>query len=415
MSQNLYSLVLNQIKQAFNKHSFSNELKTIFKQPMNEITVNFSVKLDNNELKLLKGYRVQHNNLLGPFKGGLRFNENVNLDECKALSSWMTLKCALQNLPYGGAKGGVKIDPEKYSRSELEKIAKEFSKSIYLYIGTFKDIPAPDMGTNSQIMDWMVQQNQTMNSFNPHDCGMFTGKSIVCGGSLGRDEATGMGVVICIREYFKLNNIDPKNKTYIIQGFGNVGSHTSKLLTKMGLTCLAIGDNTGFYYNKNGFNIKSVDEHLEKYPNLLNYVDCTFISKNTFFKTECDIIIPAALELQIDKQFAEIINCKFIVEAANGPIDLVADEILNSKNIPIIPDILANSGGVVVSYYEWLQNTRHEYWDIHKIHQSLDSRMTKLFHDVSHYTIKNNVTMRTSAYILALKRIESVFHNKNNI
>ena len=391
---NLYTLAENQIKNAFENNNFTEELRKTFEQPLNEIIVNFPVRLDNNKIHIFKGYRVQHNNILGPFKGGLRFYYNVYLDECKALATWMTLKCSLQNIPFGGAKGGIKFDKRLYSTNEIEKISKEFCKAIYKYIGSDIDIPAPDMGTDSQIMDWMVNQYQSMNLTNQHDCAMFTGKSIACGGSLGRTVATGLGVVICIREYLKRYKINPIGLKYIIQGFGNVGSNVAILLEEMEMICIGIGDNSGYYLcnNKSGFNIKDVLKYVNNINNinpnksLEDYINNVVISKEKFFSTQCDIIVPAALELQIDKTIAEKINCKLIVEAANGPLDLDADKILDNKKIIVIPDILANSGGVIVSYFEWLQNKRSEYWCLDKVNKMLNIKMIEAFNNVYMYS-----------------------------
>tara|TARA_B100000674_G_scaffold492586_1_gene512900 strand:+ start:56 stop:1309 length:1254 start_codon:yes stop_codon:yes gene_type:complete len=412
-TENLYKLVEKQINTTIEKEDFSPELIASMQQPMNEIIVNFPVRLDNGEIKIFKGYRVQHNNVLGPFKGGLRFFHNVYLDECKALSAWMTIKCSLQNIPFGGGKGGIKFNPKDYSKPELERISKEFCRSIHPYIGTDVDIPAPDMGSNSQVMDWMVQQYQSMNHGNKHDCGMFTGKSIACGGSLGRTEATGSGVVICIREWLKKKHISPHGLTYIIQGFGNVGSNTAILLSTMGMICIGIGDHTGYYHCPEGFNVYGVQKHVSSNGSISGYSSGESVNKQEFFSLECDIVIPAALELQINKEIAENINCKLIVEAANGPIDFEADEILESRDITVIPDILANSGGVVVSYFEWLQNKRSEYWDVDRVNTSLNKRMVSSFNNVYSYSIQKSISLRLASYILSLRNIESVYKNKN--
>lgn len=418
MINNLYRLVEKQIKNAFEKEIFADELIKTFEQPKNEIIVNFPVRLDNNNIKIFKGYRVQHNNILGPYKGGLRFYHNIYLDECKALATWMTLKCSLQNIPYGGAKGGIKLDKNDYSKKELENISKEFCKAIYEYIGTDIDIPAPDMGTDSQIMDWMVQQYQSMNLNNRHDCAMFTGKSVDCGGSLGRKEATGQGVVICIKEYLKKKNLNSDGLKYIIQGFGNVGSNIAILLSEMNMICIGIGDHTGYYIcdNIDGINIQELLKEYNQRLSIKDYMEGKkyhLTDKTTFFKTNCDIIIPAALELQIDRNIAEELNCTFLVEAANGPLDLEADQILKKRNITVIPDILANSGGVIVSYFEWLQNKRSEYWQLDKVNNLLIQKMTDTFNNVYSYSIQKNISLRLSAYILALKKIEKVIQNKN--
>ena len=410
---NLYKLVENQINNALQLENFSDELKVVLKQPMNEIIVNFPVRLDDNSIKVFKGYRVQHNNILGPFKGGLRFCHDLYLDECKALASWMTLKCSLQNIPFGGGKGGIKFNPKEYSKNELMNISKGFCKAIFNYIGTNKDIPAPDMGTNSQVMDWMVEQYQSMNPCNKLDCGMFTGKSVACGGSLGRNEATGYGIMLCIRELLKKKNINPKGLKYIIQGFGNVGSNTAALLSDMGMICIGVGDHSGYYTCENGFDVIYAQKHVIKNGSFDGYQTGNKVSKEEFFSLECDIAIPAALELQINKEIAENMKCSFIIEAANGPINLDADKIFNYKNICVVPDILANSGGVVVSYYEWLQNIRSEYWTKEKVNEKLDIQMTEIFNNVYEYAQKKSVSLRNSAYVLSMRNIEEVYKNKS--
>ena len=407
MVDNLYTLAQSQLEEAYNISNIDSNIKLILDQPRNEIIINFPVKLDTGKMILLKSYRVQHNNILGPYKGGLRFNTNVNLDEVKSLALWMTLKTSLQKIPFGGAKGGIKINPNDYSETELERISRNYCKYFYNYIGRDIDIPAPDMGTNSKIMNWMSDTYQKLG--NPHKHGAFTGKSIECGGSHGRNEATGFGVVCCIKKWAKDNDIDLAGKSYIIQGFGNVGSNTALLLSNLGMICLAIGDHTRYIKNDEGFNVYKIKEHVDKNKNLKNYQYGTEISKEEFFALNCDILIPAALELVICGNEANNLNCSLIVEAANGPIDLDADKILKEKNILVIPDILANSGGVIVSYYEWLQNKRCEYKEKREILDMLHDRMTKTYEEVYLNSKKNNLTMRMSAYQLSLRHLEKVY------
>jgi len=407
--KNLYELAQKQLNKALEISNIDDKIKTILQEPKNEIIINIPVKLDNNTVKLLKSYRVQHNNILGPYKGGLRFSEHIYLDEIKSLSMWMTIKTALQKLPYGGAKGGIKINPRDFSSNELEIISRTYTKYLYKYIGINTDIPAPDMGTNSQIMDWMSDTYQTI-SHGHISC--FTGKSIQCGGSQGREEATGFGVVTCIKNWAKLNNFDLRGKTYIIQGFGNVGSNTAIFLSYLGLICTAVGDHSGYIKNPEGFNIFKLKNYVKENGSIENYNSGTKITKEDFFSTECDIIIPAALELVICGDEAKSINCKLIVEAANGPIDLEAEEVLKSKNIYIIPDILANSGGVIVSYYEWLQNKRYEYWDRDEILKRLEHKMTVTYNEAYKYSTNKDINLRMACYNIALEHINSVYQRK---
>ncbi|MAJ44342.1 MAG: glutamate dehydrogenase [Candidatus Marinimicrobia bacterium] len=406
-TENLFDLVKDQISQSFATLNLKKELEVLISNPNNEIIVNFPVKLKNDSLKIFKGYRVQHNNLLGPYKGGLRFHQNVYLDECKALAFWMTMKTALHNIPFGGGKGGIKFNPYEYNDTDLKEISIQFSKALSNYIGEDKDIPAPDVGTNSKIMDLMT--HTYLNTTNTINKGVYTGKSIPFGGSEGRTEATGRGLYICLLEWAKRNNILLEGKTYILQGFGNVGSNLALLLSKLGMTMIAVGDHTGYYENDEGFNIYKMLEYVKKNKSLENYNIGNNIDKTLFFSKKCDIVIPAALELQIKKEEAEIINCKMVLEAANGPVDIEGETILTNKGITVIPDILANSGGVLVSYYEWLQNRSHNYWSKEKVLNKLDNKMSELFNKVYDLSIKNNYNMRTASYYISLNRLQDVY------
>ena len=404
---NLYHLATAQLNQAIEICNLDTTVNTILQQPKNEIIVNFPLRRDDGTYQLLKSYRVQHNNILGPYKGGLRFSEHIYLDEVKSLSMWMTLKNSLQCLPYGGAKGGIKINPREYSKDELERISRTFCKYMKKYIGPNLDIPAPDMGTNSQIMDWMSDTYQSFGD--KHVNSTFTGKSIECGGSQGREEATGYGVVCCIRRWAEHNNFDLRGKSYIIQGFGNVGSNTAKLLSQLGMICVGVGDHTRYIKSEEGFNVYRLSDYNKEHRCLLEYPTGETITKEDFFGIKCDLVIPAACELVICGEEANNLNCRVVVEAANGPLDLDADEICRTKNIDIIPDILANSGGVVVSYYEWLQNKRCEYWKRDDVINKLDQRMMETYNRVLDMHKKDNITMRMAAYILALQNIERVY------
>ena len=322
----------------------------------------------------------------------------------------MTIKCSLQNIPYGGAKGGIKINPHKYSNEELKKISKGYAENMYKYIGEDIDIPAPDLGTNSQIMDWMTYAYQRKN--NSHNNGTFTGKSVTCGGSKGREQATGYGVVECIKLWAEKKNIDLTGKTYIIQGFGNVGSHTALLLSQLGMICIGVSDHTRSIRSEEGFNIYKLKQHCKEHKTLEAYKFGEDIDKEEFFNQKCFLLIPAAKELVICGDQANNINCSLIVEAANGPIDLDAEKILIEKNIDLIPDIVANSGGVVVSYYEWLQNKRSEYWDEQTVLNKLKNKMNETFNNIYNIHIKNNINLRMACYNIALNNIEQVIKRK---
>lgn len=414
--QNLYELINSQYQEALNLDGIEldAEIKTILSQPKNEIIVNFPVKLEDGTTKLFKGYRVQHNNLLGPFKGGIRFHQCVYLDECKALAFWMTIKCSLQNIPFGGGKGGIKFNPRDYSREDLKHISKEFAKALYRYIGSDIDIPAPDMGTDSQIMDWMVYGYNSVSGNTSTDFGVFTGKSLSCEGNVARSSATGKGIVICIQEWAKRNNIDLHGKTYILQGFGNVGSHTAMLLHTLGLSLIGVGDHTCYISNPEGFNVFKLSNHTKKHKCLKGYVsEEVEITREEFFRTECDIIIPAALEMQITRSVARVLNCKVVVEGANGPTSSKADAVLKERNIEVIPDILANSGGVIVSYLEWLANKQHTTFDEEYTNSWLEKRMVDTYNQVNDLSKDNNITLRMAGYWLALRRL-SEHHQRIN-
>ena len=402
-----------QLNKALDSGSFDSDLKIALSQPAHEIIVNFPVKLEDGNLKMFKGYRVQHSNLLGPYKGGLRFHPEVYLEECKALAFWMTIKCALQNIPFGGGKGGIKFNPRDYSQEDLKRISRKFCNSLYKYIGPDRDIPAPDMGSTAQIMDWMTAEYQSIGK--THTYGVFTGKSLGFRGSQGRNEATGRGVVQCIKSH--LSN-ELYGKTYMVQGFGNVGSFTCDFLNQDGMICLGIGDHTGYLFNKNGLDIPSLLSYNYKHKCIKGYVSANeydmWLDKDSFFSQTCDIFIPAALELQIDKNLAQQMNCGAIIEAANGPCYIEADEVFQEKGIPVIPDILVNSGGVIVSYYEWLQNTRDEYWELEEIREKLDKQMQKSYNEVFNTMVKNNLdNMRVAAFHVALRNLEKTYIAKH--
>ena len=412
------SKITNIVKQQINNSAklcnLNKNVQCILSKPKNQISLNFPVKLSDNKIKILSGYRVQHNNILGPYKGGLRFHPNVSLNEASALASWMTFKCSLQNIPYGGGKGGLSIDPNEYNIHDLENISRAFSRKLFNYIGSDKDIPAPDMGTNSQIMDWMTDEFNKI-GVSRHDIGVYTGKSVNYGGSLGRNEATGRGVALSVLEWFKYKNIDIRDKTFIIQGLGNVGYNCSKILDSYGMKMIGIGDHTGYYYNKD-FNILDILNYIDNNNSLFNLdnkINCEKLSnKKDFFSIHCDVIIPSALELQIGEKEAQNINCKLIVEGANGPIDLEGDKILNNKNIDILPDILANSGGVLVSYFEWLQNKTNEYLDEDEINKKLEKKMIDVFKNVLNTKNDYNCSFREASYIVSLQRLENTYTSR---
>jgi glutamate dehydrogenase (NAD(P)+) len=414
LKTNLNQFCQEQLQKAVALGNIDTNFANILSYPKHEIIVNFPVYLENGSLQIMKGYRIQHCNLLGPYKGGLRFHPDVHLDECKALAFWMTIKCSLLKLPLGGAKGGLKINPYDYSERDLKKISKGFCKALHKYIGPNRDIPAPDMGTNSQIMDWMTASYQEINK--SHNKAVFTGKSLLYNGSQGRNEATGRGLMICTREWFKRKGLSTVNSTFIVQGFGNVGSNTARLLVKeLEMKCMAVGDHTAYIMDTtgNGLNIKKIIAYVKDNRVLKGYTNIDTntveVDKIKFFSSEVDVILPAAMEMQILKEEATAINCKLIVEGANGPTNLEADDIIRSKGIDLIPDVLANAGGVVVSYCEWLQNQKYETWSIEMVIDMLEKMMCQAFDEVYTKANSDNIDKRMAAYIIAIKNLEYVY------
>ena len=414
---NVFELVMHQyekVKKEYKQDSNYDVFKYL-EYPKNEIMIHYPVRMDDGTIKIVKGYRVQHNNVLGPFKGGIRISDDVYLDEIKSLAFWMTLKCALQELPYGGAKGGIRINPRELSKGEFERVSKGYASNMFKYIGENRDIPAPDMGSNAQVMDWMTDAYQK--KAQTHNNAVFTGKSVGCGGAKGRTRATGYGVVECVKLWAKTKGIDLCGKTYILQGFGNVGSHTALGLAELGMICLGLADHTTTLYNKNGFNVNLVKKHCDEHRCLQGYsqLGAEEISRSDFFGIDCTIVVPAAKELEISKAEALVMKCEMVVEAANGPVDMEGEEILKNKKIDVIPDIFANSGGVVVSYFEWLQNKRCEYWSEEETLGKLSHRMEYIYEKVTRKMKEHpDLSMRTICYLLAIERIEESIKNKSS-
>jgi glutamate dehydrogenase (NAD(P)+) len=393
----LSQLIKKQYENSMRYMTVNEKIKEMMMTPMKEI--HETIQFKNEKIEC---YRVQYNNILGPYKGGLRFNLCVDLDECRALSFWMMIKCALHKLPFGGGKGGICIDPNLYSKEELKQICELFVEKIHNHIGHNIDIPAPDVGSTSEMMRWMNEKYMDIKQIK--QLGNFTGKPVDYGGSKFREDATGYGVYVCVREWMLLNKM--KYGTYIIQGFGNVGSYTAQYLNDH-LNLIAVGDHTGYYYNSEGFNIFELISLSRMYGSIKDLKHAKKITKEQFFSIKCDIIIPAALEMQIDDKIAKNLNCKVVIEAANGPLTMEADEILESRKIQVIPDVLVNGGGVVVSYYEWLQNKINVRWNTKSIKQKLDLHMTEVFHYIMSHELYNK---RIVAYMIAIRHVESKYN-----
>ncbi len=413
--KNLFQTVLRQFNTAADTINLDPDIRKIVAKPMNEISVNFPVKMDDGRIEIFSGYRVQHNNVLGPFKGGLRYHPAVDLDEVRALAAWMTWKTAVADIPLGGAKGGIQIDPSKYSIRELERITRRFTFALGDNIGPDYDIPAPDVNTNSQIMAWILDTYLQMKSPGERyrSTHVVTGKPIESGGSAGRDKATGQGVVFVIEQWAKDNNFDLTNGTYFVQGFGNVGSWAARLLKKFGTRLVGVEDASGAIINPAGIDPDDLCEYIEKNNYAIaGYPKAEPIDHNEFLRIKADIFIPAALENQITARTAPDLNVRLIAEGANGPTDIEGDRIVQEKGIDLIPDILCNAGGVIVSYFEWLQNKRSEFWELEEIDKKLHRIIINGYKKVTAAAETYKTDWRTAAYIVALRRLERVFKER---
>ena len=401
---NPFEIAQKQIKSACDKLNADPAVYEILKNPMRVLEVSFPVKLDNGTVKTFVGYRSQHNNAVGPFKGGLRFHPDVTKDEVKALSTWMTFKCSVAGIPYGGGKGGMAINPKDYSKAELERISKGFAKAISPIIGEKVDIPAPDVNTNGQIMSWMVDAYEEVAGKSTK--GVFTGKPLEFGGSLARTEATGYGVNLTAKKALAKLNIDVKGATYAVQGFGNVGFYTAYYAYKDGAKIVAFSNSDVAVYNENGIDMEAVIKDFEENGRIAaNKGYGKDITNNELLELEVDVLAPCALENQITSENADRIKAKVITEGANGPTTPEADEILFKKGIIVIPDILANSGGVVVSYFEWVQNLQSYYWPFEEVQQKEDALLSTAFEDVWNLADEYKVDLRNAAYMKSIERI----------
>jgi glutamate dehydrogenase (NAD(P)+) len=409
-----YKVVQDYLDRAARLARIEPYVQTILSQPKNEIIVNFPVKLDSGEVRLFKGYRVQHNNLLGPFKGGMRYHPQVALDDVKALAAMMTWKSALLRLPFGGGKGGIKFDPHSVSRGELQRITRRFTHALSENIGPEYDIPAPDVGTNSQVMAWMMDtySNMVGSAQKQSVKGVVTGKPVASGGTLGRQKATGQGIVFCILEWAEEKGFNLEGSTMLVQGFGNVGSNTAAILSKLGVSTVAVGDHTGYMYNPEGFNAHKLQDWVEVHGSISGYPGGKAITRDEFFATKADIFAPCALENQVGEAEAKALDVKLVAEGANGPCNPTGERVLLEKGIDILPDVLANSGGVTVSYYEWVQNKRSEMWSEEEVDARLEAAMKRAYGEVSEYARQKKCDLRMAAYALALQRIELVYKER---
>jgi len=377
----------------------------IIKNPQRETKVYMPVEMDDGSIKVFEGWRVQHSNIRGPFKGGIRYHQDVCLNEVKALATWMSLKCAVVNIPFGGAKGGIKIDPHTLSKREVCKLTRRYTYAIAQIIGPDSDIPAPDVNTNAQTMAWILD---TYSMLNGKPCpGVVTGKPVELGGSRGRASATGRGVVISTQLILEKNNMKLDEISVAIQGMGNVGSNAARIFYHRDTKIVALSDVSGGIYCENGLDADEISTYIEA-GNLLkdyNLNGVLHISNEELLTCKCDVLVPAALENQITSEIAQNLQCKFIIEGANGPTAADADEILEEKSITLVPDIFANSGGVIVSYFEWVQNIQELTWEREQVNQMLEDLMTKAFEELWAIKDECNCSFRMSAYITALRRL----------
>ena len=411
----VYDNVVWQFNKAADLMKLDLDIRKILAKTTNEVIVNFPVKMDDGRIEIFTGYRVQHNNVLGPYKGGLRFHPAVDIDEVRALATWMTWKGALTYIPFGGAKGGIQLDPYKYSFSELERITRRFTFALGNNIGPEYDIPAPDVNTNPQIMAWILDTFvSTMPAHERQACiHVVTGKPIESGGSVGRDKATGQGVVYTIEQWAKDKNFDLSKATYTVQGFGNVGSWTALLLKPHGAKLIAAEDASGAISNPAGIDPEELVAYAKKNKGLIGgYPKAKAIERKALLQTKADIFVPAALENQITADTAPMLDVKLVAEGANGPTDPDGDRVLEQRGIDVIPDILCNAGGVVVSYFEWLQNKRSEFWELEEVDTKLYRKITSAYERVRDTAKEYKTDWRTAAYIVALSHLETVYKER---
>ena len=405
---------MNQLEKAAQVIDLDQDVLELLKKPDKTIQVKVPVKMDNDSLKIFEGYRVQYNNWAGPYKGGIRFFPSVDLDEVKALSFWMTIKCAVAGIPMGGGKGGVTVNPKELSLAELEKLSKEFARAIANDIGPQIDVPAPDVYTNSQIMEWIV--DAYAEATGKEDLAVVTGKPLERGGSKGRDRATAMGgfyILENIVERIKGKDERENKTTVAIQGFGNAGSVMAELCHDKGYKVVAVSDSKGGIYNPSGLDIRKVIEHKKSTGTVSGFEGSQAVSNEELLELEADVLIPAALENQITKENAENIRAKYIIELANGPVTPEADEILAKNGIKSIPDVLANSGGVTVSYFEWQQNLDDNYWSEEQVFAKLKEHIVPAFEKIWQLTEEKQIDLRTAAFAMALEKLQQLWYNAN--
>ncbi len=389
------------VQQALRKLGYKEEMYELLKEPVRMLTVRIPVRMDNGDIKVFTGYRAQHNDAVGPTKGGIRFHPEVTEDEVKALSMWMTLKCGIVNVPYGGGKGGIVCDPRQMSFPELERLSRGYVRAISQLVGPTKDIPAPDVFTNSQIMAWMMDEYSRIREFDSP--GFITGKPLVLGGSHGREMATAMGVTICIEEAAKKKQMGLAGANVIIQGFGNAGGYLAKILKERGANIIGISDAYAALFDENGLDIDYLLEKRDSFGTVTNLFKQTITNKE-LLQRPCDILVPAAIANQITRENAHDIQAKIIVEAANGPTTMEATKILSERGVLIVPDVLASSGGVTVSYFEWVQNNLGYYWSEEEVAEKLRNKVVHAFNNVIQTAESHKIDTRLAAYMVGVRK-----------
>ncbi len=390
------------IKEALDQMGYEQPVYELLKEPLRILTVRIPIRMDNGSTQVFTGWRAQHNDSVGPTKGGIRFHPEVSEEEVKALSMWMSIKCGITDLPYGGGKGGIQCDPRSMSFPELERLSRGYVRAVSQIVGPTKDIPAPDVFTNSQIMAWMMDEYSIIREFDSP--GFITGKPLVLGGSVGRESSTAKGVTIVMEEAAKVVGIPLKGARVIIQGFGNAGSFLSKFLYDAGAKVVGISDAYGALYDPDGLDIDYLLDKRDSFGTVTNLFDNKISNKELLIQ-DCDILVPAAIENQITEENAADIKAKILVEAANGPTTLKATQILTERGILIVPDVLASAGGVVVSYFEWVQNNQGYYWSEDEVNEKLEKILVRSFHNVHQTSQQRKVNMRLAAYIVGLRRM----------
>jgi glutamate dehydrogenase (NAD(P)+) len=400
---NPFLVAQEQLHIAAQKIDLDPGMEGILRQPERELHVHFPVRMDDGSIRVFDGYRVQHNTARGPAKGGIRFHQDVSIDEVKALATWMTWKCSVVDVPYGGGKGGVVVDPKELSLGELERLSRRFITEIQGIIGPERDIPAPDVNTNSQIMAWMMDQYSRNKGYTVP--AMITGKPLALGGSLGRTDATGVGVMAVARQGMQKLDMPVTGSRVVVQGFGNVGSVSARSMHEIGASVVAVSDVYGGIHNPHGLDIPALIAFVRETGSVIGFPNSESITNEELFSVDCDVLIPAALENQINVSNADRIKARIIVEGANGPTTPEADRILDDRGILLLPDILANAGGVTVSYFEWVQNMQGFYWTEEEVDQRLHRVMASAFNAVFQTAQQHAVDMRTAAYIVAIRRV----------